>query len=45
MFRSPVDAGTTYLPYLAVVTIAGVVLVFLLTRRDATIPESDVEQL
>jgi hypothetical protein len=45
MFRSPVDAGTTYLPYLAVVTIAGVVLAFLLTRREATMPESDIEQL
>ncbi len=45
MFRSPVDAGTTYLPYLAVVTIVAVVLAFLLTHRDATVPENEVEQL
>jgi len=45
MFRSPVDAGTTYLPYLAVVTIAVVALAFLLTRRDAMVPESELEQL
>jgi amino acid transporter len=34
VFRSPVDAGTKYLPYLAAVSIASVVLVFLITRRD-----------
>jgi hypothetical protein len=34
MFRSPVDAGTKYLPYLAVVSIAAVALVFLMTRRE-----------
>ena len=45
MFRSPVDAGTTYLPYLAVVTIIVVVLAFILTRRDTMIAETDLEQL
>ncbi len=35
MFRSPVDAGTTYLPFLAVASIAAVSLLFVLTRRDA----------
>ena len=45
MFRSPVDAGTTYLPYLAVVTIAIVALAFHLTRRDATVSPNGVERL
>ena len=35
MFRSPVDAGTRYLPYVAVVSITAVALVFQFTRRDA----------
>jgi amino acid transporter len=35
MFRSPVDAGTRYLPYVAVVSIAVAALVFQFTRRDA----------
>jgi len=35
MFRSPVDAGTRYLPYEAVVSIAVAALVFQFTRRDA----------
>ena len=43
MFRSPVDAGTRYLPYLAVVSIVAVVLVFLLTRRDAIVSDGEVE--
>jgi APA family basic amino acid/polyamine antiporter len=43
MFRSPVDAGTKYLPYLAVVSIAAAALVFLLTRRDAIAPDGQVE--
>jgi amino acid transporter len=43
MFRSPVDAGTRYLPYLAVVSIAAVALVFLLTRRDGVVSEGEVE--
>lgn len=43
MFRSPVDAGTKYLPYLAVVTIAAVALVFLLTHRDVTVSEGEAE--
>jgi amino acid transporter len=38
MFRSPVDAGTTYLPYVAVLTIAAVALVFITTRRDGLKP-------
>ena len=38
MFRSPVDIGTAYLPYVAVVTIAAVVLVFA-TRTGEAIPE------
>ena len=38
MFRSPVDIGTGYLPYVAVVTIAAVVLVFA-TRTGEAIPE------
>lgn len=45
LFRSPVDAGTKYLPYLAVVSITAVALAFLATRRDAAVPESEVEQL
>ena len=45
MFRSPIDAGTTYLPYVAVVSIAAVALTFLVTRRDATVPGSEVERL
>ena len=45
MFRSPVDAGTTSLPYLAVVTIALVAFGFILTHRDATVSESGIEQL
>jgi hypothetical protein len=45
MFRSPVDAGTKYLPYLAVVSIAVVALTFLATRRDTVVPESELEQL
>jgi len=45
MFRSPVDAATTYLPYLAVVTIAAVALSFLLIRHHVLIPESELEQL
>ena len=45
MFRSPVDDGTTYLPYLALVTIAAVALVMLVTRTDKLIPESALEQL
>jgi amino acid transporter len=44
-FRSPVDAGTKYLPYLAVGSIAAVALAFLVTRRDAIVSASDVEQL
>jgi amino acid transporter len=43
MFRSPVDAGTKYLPYLAVVTIAAVALVFLLTHRDVIMSEGEAE--
>jgi basic amino acid/polyamine antiporter, APA family len=43
MFRSPVDAGTKYLPYLAVVSIAAAALVFLLTRRDAIALDGQVE--
>jgi amino acid transporter len=43
MFRSPVDAGTTYLPYVAAVSIAAVVLVFLWTRRDVIVSEAEVE--
>lgn len=43
MFRSPVDAGTRYLPYLAVVTIAAVALVFLLTRHDGVVSDGEVE--
>ena len=43
MFRSPVDAGTRYLPYLAVVSIAAVALVFLLTRHDGVDSEGEVE--
>jgi APA family basic amino acid/polyamine antiporter len=43
MFRSPVDAGTRYLPYLAVVSIAAVALVFLLTRHDGVVSEGEVE--
>jgi amino acid transporter len=43
MFRSPVDAGTKYLPYLAVVTIAAVALVFLLTHRDVIVSECEAE--
>jgi len=35
MFRSPVDAGTRYLPYVAVVSITVAALVFQCTRRDA----------
>ena len=38
MFRSPVDIGTAYLPYVAVVTIAAVVLVFN-TGTGEPIPE------
>jgi APA family basic amino acid/polyamine antiporter len=45
MFRSPIDAGTTYLPYIAVVTIAVVVLAFLFTRHDANVSEIEVEEL
>lgn len=45
VFRSPVDAGTKYLPYLAVVSIAVVALVFVVTRRDAIVSEGEVEQL
>ena len=43
MFRSPVDAGTKYLPYLAVVTIAAMVLVFFLTHRDVIVSEGEAE--
>jgi APA family basic amino acid/polyamine antiporter len=43
MFRSPVDAGTKYLPYLAVVTIAAVALVFLLTHRDVIVSEGEAQ--
>ena len=39
MFRSPADAGTTYLPYIALVTIAAV------TRTDEFVPESALEQM
>lgn len=45
MFRSPVDAGTRYLPYLAVMTIAAVVLTFLMTRTDEPVLENEIEQL
>jgi hypothetical protein len=45
MFRSPVDAGTKYLPYLALVSIAAVALTFLATRRDTAVPEADLERL
>ncbi len=45
MFRSPVDAGTRYLPYLAVVTIAAVVSTFLMTSTDEIVLENEVEQL
>ncbi len=45
MFRSPVDAGTTYLPYVAVVTIAAVALAFRATRTDELEPASELEQL
>jgi amino acid transporter len=45
MFRSPIDAGTTYLPYFAVASITAVALTFLVTRRDATASESEAERL
>jgi amino acid transporter len=45
MYRSPVDAGTKYLPYLALVSIVMVALAFLTTRRDIVVPESELEQL
>lgn len=45
MFRSPVDAGTTYLPYVAVTTIALMALLFLITRTDPLVPETELEQL
>jgi APA family basic amino acid/polyamine antiporter len=45
VFRSPVDAGTKYLPYLAAVTITTVALVFLITRRDAIGSESELGQV
>jgi hypothetical protein len=43
MFRSPVDAGTKNLPYLALVSIAAVAFVFFLTRRDAIALDGEVE--
>ena len=43
MFRSPVDAGTRYLPYVAVVSIAAMVLVFFLTHRDVIVSEGEAE--
>jgi hypothetical protein len=45
MFRSPVHAGTKYLPYLALVPIVAMALTFLVTRRDTAVPESELEQL
>jgi amino acid transporter len=45
VFRSPVDAGTKYLPYLAAASIAAVALVFQMTHRDTIISGSDLEQL
>ena len=44
MFRSPVDAGTTYLPYVAVVTIAAVALAFITTRSDEVKPAKELER-
>ena len=44
MFRSPVDTGTTYLPYVAVVTIAAVALVFITTRTDDVKPARELER-
>jgi amino acid transporter len=44
MFRSPVDTGTTYLPYVAVVTIAAVALVFITTRTDEVMPAKELER-
>jgi amino acid transporter len=45
MFRSPVDAGTTWLPYLALVTIAVVVITFALSRREPAVAAAELEQL
>jgi APA family basic amino acid/polyamine antiporter len=42
-FRSPIDAGTKYLPYLAVGSIVAAALAFLVTSRDAMVSENDVE--
>jgi amino acid transporter len=44
LFRSPVDAGTTYLPYLAVGTIAAMATVLGLTRASRRRVARDVEQ-
>jgi hypothetical protein len=44
MFRSPVDTGTTYLPYVAVVTIAAVALAFITTRSDEVKPAKELER-
>jgi amino acid transporter len=43
MFRSPVDAGTKYLPYLAMVSIAMVTLVFLLLRHEVVVAGGEAE--
>jgi len=45
MFRSPIDAGTTYLPCLAAASIAAVALTFLDTRRDAAVADGEAERL
>jgi APA family basic amino acid/polyamine antiporter len=45
MFLSPVDAGTRYLPYLALASIIALSLAFLLTRREPAVPEAELEQL
>jgi amino acid transporter len=45
LFRSPIDAGTTYLPYFALATIALAALAIVLGGKDEALPAGDVEQV
>jgi amino acid transporter len=45
MFRSPIDAGTTYLPYFAVATIALAALAIIVGGKDENLPAGDIEEV
>jgi amino acid transporter len=45
LFRSPIDAGTTYLPYFAAATIALAAIAIIVVARSENLAESDVERV